>query len=454
MKCFFQFSLLTFLGPVLVSTALCNERSGESRRFSVKTRLTWEKKSDGRIVVYSLPRSAWPRRSLQSQVLPNRSEQSAYSGLDSLSIDEFALLRNRKYALLTNATGLDRNMQTGLALMRQAGVPPALVFEPEHGLYSHKDEILPDGIRFDKKMGVKVLSLYGKHKKPAPYQLRDIDLIVVDIQNLPVRCYTYITTLTYIMEAANRMQIEVMVLDRPNPFGFWKAQGSQLSPAYVTFVSTAPVPFLYSLTPGEYAIYMAATRFFQLPLSVVRVAGYSRDQVDGALRQAWINPSPNIPSLESALVYAGVVFLEGTNMSAGRGTSRPFVYSGAPWLKSDLVVAELSRLNLPGVQFAEVFFEPTASVYKGQTVRGVQILPVSVDFDPVRTAYEYLRIVRRFHHEFEMRNHRGTYFMDHIWGGPQLRRSILEDRPYAEFKARWAQEAREFEDLVQPFRLY
>ena len=384
-----------------------------------------------------------------------QSGRPLFTGLDALSQDNFGLLRGRSFALLTNSTGLDRNLKSGLDLMLQAGVKPALVFEPEHGLYGHYDQAGPDGVRYEPVRGLRILSLYAKRKRPAPRHLAGLDLIVVDIQSLPVRCYTYISTLTYLMEAAERQGIELMVLDRPNPYGFWRAQGSMLDPRFASFVGTAPVPFLFSLTPGEYAYYMASTRFKRLNLSVLRVAGYERKHTDGVLRQSWINPSPNIPSVESALVYPGLVFFEGTNFSLGRGTTRPFVYSGAPWLDSKTVVEELRKLRLPGVQIAEVVFTPTASKYKGETCRGVQILPVSTDFDPLRTGYEYMRIIRINHpHQFQIIGRGGKFFMDRLWGGLEYRRAITNYTTWANFRDSWKDQAADFEDRVERYRLY
>lgn len=436
------------------STASLSGRTDE-KTYEVETLLDWEEHDRGRIVLYSLPKASWPRRILTGRLLPHLSGRPLFTGLDSLSQDNFSLLGGRSFGLLTNSTGLDRNLKSGLDLMLEAGVKPALVFEPEHGLFGHSDQEGPDGIRYDHARGLRILSLFAKRKKPAAHHLTGLDMIVVDIQSLPVRCYTYISTLTYLMEAAEKYGIELMILDRPNPYGFWEAQGSMLDPRFASFVGTAPVPFLFSLTPGEYAYYMAATRFRRLNLSVLRVAGYERKHVDGVLRQSWINPSPNIPSVEAALVYPGLVFFEGTNFSLGRGTTRPFVYSGAPWLDSRTVVDELRKLKLPGVQIAEVVFTPTASNYKGQTCKGVQILPVSTSFDPLRTGYEYMRIIRINHpHRFRIIGRRGKYFMDRLWGGLGYRSAISNYYTWDYFKASWKDEAARFEDQVENYRLY
>ncbi len=425
------------------------------KTYEVETILDWEEHDRGRVVLYSLPKTSWPRRILTGTVLPHLSGKPLYTGLDALAQDNFNLLRGRSFALLTNSTGLNHDLKSGLELMGEAGIKPALVFEPEHGLFGHADEEGPDGIRVDPVRGFRILSLFAQRKVPELRHLAGVDLIIVDIQSLPVRCYTYISTLTYLMDVAERAGIELMILDRPNPYGFWKAQGSMLDQRYASFTGAAPVPFLFSLTPGEYANYMAATRFRRLNLSIVQVAGYERKHVDGVLRQSWINPSPNIPSVEAALVYPGLVFFEGTNFSLGRGTTRPFVYSGAPWLDSKTVVEELRKLRLPGVQIGEVVFTPTASNYRGLTCKGVQILPISTDFDPLRTGYEYMRIVRINHpNQFQIIDRAGVYFMDRLWGGIEYRRAITNYHTWDFFKAVWNDQATKFEEDVEEYRLY
>ena len=421
----------------------------------MKTRLKHESVDHDRIRIFKMSRGDWPKEIKNHEPLPGIPERPVYSGLDALAVDNFAILRNRKFALLTNATGLDYNLKRGLELMTSAGVYPALVFEPEHGIFGALEREGPDGIRVDPETGLRILSLYSNRKKPSCKHLEGIDLIVVDIHNLPVRPYTYISTLTYLMTVAEENRIEIMILDRSNPYGFWKPQGPYLEEDFTSFTSTAPVPFLYTLTPGEYAYYMASAVYPKLRLSVIKVSGYRRKDKFASLRQIWINPSPNIPSFEAALVYPGVVLFEAVKFSLGRGTTRPFVYSGAPWMKSGKVLQELRKLNLPGVQFAEVVFTPSASVYKGKTCRGIQILPISGSFDSLRTGYEYMRIVKQIHgKDFKMIKSRGGYYMDRLWGGSSYRIFIEDNLPYEDYRKTWISDTEVFEKLTRPFLMY
>ena len=402
-----------------------------------------------------MKRGDWPRKVFNPDPLPGIPERPVYSGLDALAVDNFAIIRNRNFALLTNATGLDYNLKRGVEIMTSAGVHPSLVFEPEHGIFGALEKEGPDGIRTDPETGLRILSLYSNRKKPTCKQLEGIDLIIVDIHNLPVRPYTYISTLTYLLEIAEENRIEVMILDRSSPYGFWEPQGPYLEEEFTGFTSTAPVPFLYSLTPGEYAYYMASAVYVKLRLSIVKVSGYKRKDHFQSLRQIWINPSPNIPSFEAALVYPGVVLFEAVNFSLGRGTTRPFVYSGAPWMKSGMVLEEMRKLNLPGVQFAEVVFTPNASVYKGKICKGIQILPTSSRFDTLRTGYEYMRIVKKLHEkDFKLVRSRGGFYIDRLWGGSSYRIFIESGLPYDEYKKTWNSDAEIFKELTRPFILY
>lgn len=449
---FFRFFL--FLIPLCF--LFC--RSGSSTFPWSENPFDIDSRDGGRIQILTLD-DVVSQRDPVSRPLPFRDQKILFSGLDQLVQSDFFPLRDRSFALLTNATAVDQNLDHILPLLLRSGNRPMLVLEPEHGLYGNEDELNAGELRRGKKDGLRILSLYSpEHRAPREEDLIGIDLILVDIFNLPVRCYTYISTLTYILEEAERLDIEVLILDRPNPYGFWRARGATVRPDYASFVSLAPVPYLYSLTPGEYALHMAATRFPRLRLRVIPVLGYERDSSETVLRQAWINPSPHIPDPETALVYAGLVFLEGTNVSVGRGTARPFIYTGAPWLRAGRLIRELRALKLPGLQISAVKFTPRYSLYTDEICNGIQFLPLSIDFQPLRTGYEYLRLIRKLHPKhFEYRMsvaNPDRYFMDYLWGGSELRESLDKNRPWSKFQAQWEREAGDFEEAVAPHRLY
>lgn len=397
-----------------------------------------------------------PRIHHAGSTLPFRSGRPVYSGLDQLVQSEFSLLKNRSFAVLANNSSRDGEMRSFLTLLLENDLHPALVFEPEHGLFSDKDEHLKNGIRVDKKTGLKILSLYSAtEKKPSASNLEGIDLIVVDIQTLPVRCYTYISTLIYILEAAEENGIEVMILDRPNPYGIWDARGPFPQKNLISFVAQADTPFLYSMTPGEFALFESMERLKKLKLTVVPVSNYRRRILEDIQYAAWVNPSPSIPSIEAALVYTGLVFFEGTNLSLGRGTTRPFVYSGAPWIDSDMVLKKLEALKLPGVQMGTVAFVPDREPYREKTCYGIQFLPYGADFDPIRTSYEYMRILKKMYGgKFLYKNGKTGYFLDRLWGENSFRLFVNNDVPWDIFHSSWKRSGEEFESLIKPYRLY
>lgn len=377
------------------------------------------------------------------------------NGLDVAAAGDFLPLQGRHFALLTNATGLDSELNSILELLLRKGHRPEMILEPEHGLYGSMDSLQAGPFRIEKETGIRVLSLYSQIRRPLPAHMAGIDTIVIDIQNLPVRCYTYASTLTYLLETAEQNQIEVLLFDRPHPYGMFAPAGGYLEEGYESFVGIAPVPFLYSLSPGEYALFLARHRLPRLKLRVVKAEGFHPAHMDWMLAASWINPSPNIPDLRSALVYAGLVLFEGTNVSLGRGTTRPFVYSGAPWVRAKAVVEELKKLGLKGVRFTEVSYVPNASLYAGMNCYGVQFHPFSKEFDPIRTGYEYMRILRRLHPQsFRIQVSASGAFMDRLWGGPSYRNAIMQDMPYEDFKRMWEGDARAFQELVSVDRIY
>ena len=350
------------------------------------------------LVVYSLPRncchSAKNKKFFFSkQKMPYFSKEVYYSALDVMAFDSFRLLQGKKFALFTNATGKDKERRNSLDLLYKVGIPPQLIIEPEHGLYGDLDRESTRIFYREKRYNTKVLSLYSKQKVPSRQAFRGIDTIVIDIQVLDVRCYTYITTLSYLIEIAEKLQIEILVLDRPNPYSFWAMQGSLPNKRFTSFVSSAALPFLYIMSPAEYALYMKKIKYPRLLLGIVKYSAKNSKNKNPLLAHSWLNPSPNIPSFESALVYPGLVFFEGVSYSLGRGTTRPFIYSGAPWLNSEKVIRELKALNLEGVEISEINFRPHASYYASKLNHGLQIIPISSLYDSLQVGYEYMRIV-------------------------------------------------------------
>ncbi len=294
------------------------------------------------------------------------------SGLDVLVAEKFASLAGRAVGLLTNQTGVDARGRRSIDLLAAAPrVKLKVVFSPEHGLSGEAGGNVPHGR--DAVTGLPVWSLYGADRRPTPAMLNGVDTLVVDLQDVGVRYYTYLTTLLYVLEEAKRLRIQVVVLDRPNPITGKIVEGPVMNPDLRSFTGPHSIPVRTGLTIGEFARMVAAERRLPVSLTVVPLGGWTRALWYDETGLPWINPSPNIRSVTQALLYAGVGLLEGTNLSVGRGTEAPFEVVGAPWIDPVPLAEAMNARGLAGVTFQPVVFTPSADRYAGQQVGGVRL---------------------------------------------------------------------------------
>jgi uncharacterized protein YbbC (DUF1343 family)/CubicO group peptidase (beta-lactamase class C family) len=294
------------------------------------------------------------------------------NGIDVLKRDSFRQLRGRKIGLVTNHTGIDRERNTTIDLLHAApGLELVALFSPEHGIRGDQDHE-KIGDTTDGKTGLPVYSLYGERRTPAAEQLKGIDTLVFDIQDIGCRFYTYISTMANCMEAAHRAKLRFIVLDRVNPVGA-RVEGPVLT-AERSFVAAHEIPLRHGMTTGELARLIHAERKFANPLGVIRCEGGSPLRWFDETGLPWRDPSPNMRSLTAATLYPGVGLLEFCKVSVGRGTGSPFELLGAPYIDDLKLAAELNRAGLPGVRFVPVRFTPAASVFNGEECRGVRIL--------------------------------------------------------------------------------
>lgn len=304
-------------------------------------------------------------------------------GIDVLAADEFRQLNGKRVGLITNHTGVDR---TGLAtadLLHDApNVQLVALFGPEHGIRGALDrDGIPDSV--DEATGVPVYSLYGDTRKPTKKQLAGIDTLVFDIQDIGTRFYTYVSTMGLAMEAAAEAGIAFVVLDRPNPIGGELVEGPLLDAGRESFVGHHTIPVRHGMTVGELAQMLAAEREIKVNLKVIEMTGWRRDQYLFDTGLAWSNPSPNMRSLEAALLYPGIGLLETTNVSVGRGTETPFEVIGAPWIRERELAEAVNRAAPPGVGAVPVRFTPTASKFAGEECGGLHF--VITDWDRFRS---------------------------------------------------------------------
>jgi uncharacterized protein YbbC (DUF1343 family)/CubicO group peptidase (beta-lactamase class C family) len=305
------------------------------------------------------------------------------TGIDVLEAHNFDPIRaatgKKKIGLLTNQTGIDSQGRRTIDVLAQApGISLDAIFSPEHGVTGALDTTHIDDSR-DAATGVPVYSVYGATdtaRRPSPDVLKNIDAVVIDLQDAGTRFYTYETTLGYFLEAAAKAGIEIIVLDRPNPITGSFVQGAISDSGPETFLHYFPVPIRHGMTLGELAKMFNSERNINARLTVVPMEGWMRGDWYDSTSLPWINPSPNLRSLTEATLYPGVAVVEGTNVSVGRGTDTPFELLGAPWIKGTQLAKYLNDRNIPGVRFVPVSFTPSASVYAGQKCEGVNIAVV------------------------------------------------------------------------------
>ena len=303
-------------------------------------------------------------------VLPS---ERILTGLDLLVEQKFVMLGGHSVGLVTNQTGIDSRGRRTIDLIANApGVRLHAIFSPEHGLTGDVDADVPNSR--DVVTGRPIWSLYGPTRRPSSAMLKDVSLVVFDIQDVGVRYYTYLTTLVYVMEEAAKQRIPVLVLDRPNPINGRVVEGPLMDSDLQSFTAPHPIPVRTGLTIGEFARLAAAERKIPVALTVVPLVGWDRGRWFDETGLPWVNPSPNIRSVTQALLYSGVGLLEATNLSVGRGTDSPFEVVGAPWIEPQGLAAALNQQGLRGVTFQPIWFTPTADVYANVLCGGVRLI--------------------------------------------------------------------------------
>ena len=310
-------------------------------------------------------------------------------GIDVLARDGFAVLKGRTVGLVTNHTGLSVTGASTIDVLHQAlGTGLVALFSPEHGIRGQLDiENVPS--EKDEKTGLPVHSLYGDTRRPTAEMLRGIDTLVVDLQDVGVRFYTYLATLGYVMEEAAKAKIKVVVLDRPNPIDGWHVEGPLASLDLLSFIAYMPMPIRHGMTIGELARLFNAERQIGADLTVVPMDGWRRDQWFDQTGLTWVNPSPNMRNLNQAALYPGIGAIEYANISVGRGTDQPFEQIGAPWIDGPALAAALNARSLPGIRFYPVRFTPASSVHANVACQGVFMVVTNREqLQPTRVGME------------------------------------------------------------------
>jgi uncharacterized protein YbbC (DUF1343 family) len=368
------------------------------------------------------------------------------SGLDVLVAERAAFLRGRRIALVAHQASVDARLRHAAPLLAgMRGVTLAALWAPEHGLWGAPQDHAHIASTRDPRTGLPVTSLYGLRREPTPTMFRGIDTVVVDLQDVGARYYTFIWTTALVMRAAATAGVEVVVLDRPNPLGGVRVEGNVADPAYASFVGLYPLAIRHGMTIGEIAAYLNVTHGFGCRLTVVGMRGWRRVMRWEDTGLPWVAPSPNMPTPDTARVYPGGCLYEGTNLSEGRGTTRPFEWVGAPYLDADAYAVALTALRLPGVRFRPARFTPMFHKWAGRLCGGVQIHVTDVDrFKSYLTGLGIIAVARKLAprvfawkrppYEFE----RKKLPIDILCGTDLIRKAIEHGRPLAEIERAWA----------------
>jgi uncharacterized protein YbbC (DUF1343 family) len=396
------------------------------------------------------------------------------TGLDVLIADRFASLRGRRVGVIANPTSVDVRFRHLVDLLHSAaGVTLVSVFGPEHGVHAEAQDLIGVAPDFDRRTGVPIHSLYGADEAsltPTPAQLEGLDALVFDVQDVGSRYYTFAATMKYAMTAAARAGIGFVVLDRPNPIGGTLIEGPTVEAGYESFVGTHSIPIRHGMTIGELARLFRSDLGLDLELEVVPCTGLNRGMTWDETGLPWILPSPNMPTPDTAAVYPGGCLIEGTNLSEGRGTTRPFELWGAPWLEPYELADAIDRATIAtgtdaGVILRPCSFRPTFQKYAGWSCAGVQVHVVdTAAFHPVAYYTVAIAVARRLVSDrFAWRTEPYEFLTDPIaidllFGSSRERTLIEEDPPdcWARqlFEATWRSQETAFRERREPFLLY
>ncbi len=383
------------------------------------------------------------------------------TGLDIL-LRKSEHFQNRKIGLIVNQSSVTPELNYSWNALKERGIQVKMIFSPEHGLFATEQDQI--AVNYQPELGCEMVSLYGDSAEsllPDKALLDNIDLILFDIQDVGSRYYTYINTLALFMEAVDSMDIEIMVLDRPNPLGGTIVEGPLLDPAFRSFVGIFPVPVRHGLTAGELALFYRDIKKLDINLSVIKMEGWQRSMLFPETGLPWIPPSPNMPTFATAEVYPGMCLFEGINASEGRGTTTPFQLSGAPFIKPDDLARRCRTYDLEGVLFRPVWFKPTFHKFCNSVIGGLWLQVT--DHSRFRSFATGVAMTAALHELYpqELQFLNGVYeFNDRIpafdllAGNSTIRNSILKGCDTDTLLNSWRDDEAEFLRVKGDYHLY
>ncbi len=370
--------------------------------------------------------------------------------------------RSARLGLLANQASVGRSLKNVKNLIFEASGRLSCIFSPQHGFFSQKQaNMIESGDSKDPETGVPVVSLYSDTREPSVEALEKIDVLLIDLQDVGTRVYTYTTTIGLCLEAATRVGTKVVVLDRPNPINGTDIEGNVLDPGFRSFVGRYPVPMRHGMTPGEFARFQCSEANIDCDLDVIAMKGWRRSCFFDSLGLHWVFPSPNMPTWETALLYPGMVLLEGTNISEGRGTTMPFQLFGAPFLNQMSIMEKLKGAGLEGVAFRPVIYEPAFDKFKNEPCFGFQIhITEKKKLRPYRLGLALLQAFAEVHpdrfrwldppYEYEWEK----LPIDILIGSNSVRRRVEGGQDLDLLESEWEEDLGKFGEKREPCLLY
>jgi uncharacterized protein YbbC (DUF1343 family) len=384
-------------------------------------------------------------------------------GIERLCKEQFELINGRRVGLVCNQASVDRELRHSADLLKSLeGVRLTTLFGPQHGIRGDvQDNMVETPHTLDAETGLPVYSLYSETREPTEEMLHDVDVIVCDLQDVGCRIYTFIYTIANCMRVARRLGKQLIVCDRPNPIGGVAVEGNLLEPGFESFVGQFPLPTRHGMTAGELSKMFKEHWGIDCELEVVRMDGWSRELWFDETDAPWVLPSPNMPTLDSATIFPGTVHLEGTQVSEGRGTTRPFELIGAPYVEAGFFARKLESIGLPGVSFRPTNFLPTFQKHAGVTCGGVQIhVKERLELRPVITGLAVVKTLFDLYGEdFRWKEPPYEYVFDKnpfdvISGTDRLRISFERGDSLEDLERAWHVELEEFKEERQKYLLY
>lgn len=391
------------------------------------------------------------------------SDITVQTGLERLAASPPSHLESARLGLLANQASVGPGYGHAISLI-DAAFPGQLLklFGPQHGFAGEKqDNMIESDHGRESRTGRPIYSLYGRTRQPSEEMLSGIDVLLIDLVDVGTRVYTFAQTMAYCLMAAARIGLKVVVLDRPNPIGGLEVEGNLLKPEMASFVGLFPLPMRHGLTMGELARFMVDHLTLDLDLEIITCAGWKRETYFDRTGLPWVMPSPNMPTPLTAWVYPGQVLWEGTSLSEGRGTTRPFQLWGAPFIDLWELLSELDARDLPGVIFRPASFEPTFHKFQGQLCRGLEIHPTTARaFKPYLTSLTLIELVRQMYPEhFAWRQPPYEYEFDRqpidlITGDSAIREGLEQGRTAEDLERSWQPALGHYLKIREKYVLY